>query len=626
MFAATLNLFINLNLAALPLFIFLQICNTVGGGNRKPSFRLLADYVRYFLIISTVYLFAFSLTKWNPLFNAIEHIATRVTADYFHLPFLRLAAVLDGVIIAVYLCRDWRQVRWAREFLRSLVKVERVPPTVPVYFYVALFLAVFLVETAHLCHHRFNISFAQIIEHLGFITDGGLAPLIVGSLLEPIPLGLSFVVVGVLLIVERWRLNFERKFFWILTPLVIDFAIVVVAHYAGALNYLAEQIQPPSTFYEEHYLDPKEIKISFPAHKRNLLVIFVESLDTGFLTKADGGAFDDDLLPNLKKLAAENLNFSQTKKIGGAAQCYGTGWTMAGILGYLAGVPETLSLWATGENNLGVLGEKFMPNAIALGDILAANGYREYHLGGYDSSFAGMGSFFKTHNNAEIFDISYFKRAGVLPANYSVWWGFEDRKLYQFAREKLTAAARQTEPFFFTLTTLDTHPTGYLDPQAKQKFPAKIENVWANADRQLGAFIAWLKRQDFYENTTVVILGDHLYMDFSVFPGKKDNAPTRHGEMFGETARRPLNIFINSPLSPKFAKNRQFSHFDIFPTLVEAVGGKIAAPGLGLGRSMSSGEKTLLEELGYDAVNDQLKRPSRRYDELWLLPNGGATK
>jgi phosphoglycerol transferase len=568
-------------------------------------------------------LFAFSLTEFDPLFNVIQRIATRVTANYFHLPFLRLAAVLDGVIIAVYLCRNWRLVRWTREFLRRFVKVESVPPTVPVYFFVALFLAVFLVETAHLYHQRFNIPFAQIIEHLGFITDGGLAPVIIGFLLEPTPLGISFVAVGVLFIVERWRLNFERKFFWVSTPLVMIFAFVAVAHYAGALNYIAEQTQPPSTFYEEHYLDPKEIKISLPEKKRNLIVIFVESLDTGFLTKADGGAFDDDLLPNIKKLATENLNFSQTGRIGGEIQCYGTGYTIAGILGYLAGVPKNVPLlFGNVWKPLG--GEKFMPNAVALGDILAANGYREYHLGGYDSSFAGMGSFFKTHGNAEIFDISYFKRAGVLPANYSVWWGFEDRKLYQFAQEKLTAVAQQSEPFFFTLTTLDTHPTGYLDPQAERKFPAPIENVWADADKQLGEFIAWLQRQDFYADTTTVILGDHLYQDFSVFPADFFTAPSVTGYHSGE--RYPLNIFINSPLSPKFAKNRQFSHFDLFPTLVEAVGGKIAASGLGLGRSMSSGEKTLLEELGYAAVNDQLQRPSRRYDELWTLPNGGAKK
>ncbi|MDR0869076.1 MAG: LTA synthase family protein [Planctomycetota bacterium] len=550
-------------------------------------------------------------------------MTTRANAYHLHAPFLRLAAVLDGVIIAVYLCRDWRLMRWTREFLRRFVKVKIVAPTVPVYFCGVLFFVVFLIETAHLYHQRFTISFAQIIAHWGYLFDDGLAPVIIGFLLEPLPLGIACVAVGVLLIVERLRLNFERKFFGVAAALLIDFAVIAVAHYVGAFNYLTEQMRTPSVLYEQRYLAPQAIEISFPEKKRNLIVIFVESLDTGFLTKADGGAFDDDLLPNIKKLAMENLNFSQTEKIGGEIQCHGTNYTLAGIVSNLAGIsPDGAPLLSfLNHAKKPLSGEKFMPGAVALGDILAANGYREYHLGGYDSSFAGMGSFFKTHGNAEIFDISYFKRAGVLPANYSVWWGFEDRKLYQFAQEKLTAVAQQSEPFFFTMTTLDTHPTGYLDPQAERKFPALIENVWADADKLLGEFIAWLKQQDFYENTTVVILGDHLYMDNTVFPPDFDA-----GQEYGNGARRPLNIFINSPLSPKFAKNRQFSHFDLFPTLVEAVGGKINAPGLGLGRSMSSGEKTLLEELGYAAVNDQLQRPSRRYDELWTLPNGGAKK
>ncbi|GHS94914.1 hypothetical protein FACS1894107_15400 [Planctomycetales bacterium] len=529
--------------------------------------------------------------------------------------------------------------------MRRFVGIKPAAPTaiIPVYFGAMLLIAVFFVGAAYAYHQRFDIPFAQVVEHRRFFTADGLLPTIGLFLLAPLIMTFMSYVGWRLWRHLSWRRTrkiffstpaparrqFSRKFFAVATPVVAVGAGVVFAHYVGAIDYFLMQMQPATNFYEEHYIDPRDVKISFPAHKRNLLVISVESLDAGFLTKADGGAFDDDLLPNIKKLAAENLNFSQSEKIGGAAQYYGTGWTIAGLLAYFAGVPDTHSWVDLDPNNeiAKTLAQKFMPGAVALGDILAANGYRNYYLSGQDASFAGMDSFFRTHGNTEIFDYPYFKRAGELPADYKVEWGFTDHKLYQFAQEKLTKIAAQAEPFFFTLTTLDTHPLGYLDPQAERKFPVFIENVYADADKQLGEFVAWLQQQDFYADTTVVIWGDHLCNDHRIFPdsfaGKDVHSGYKRMQRIGNGARRPLNIFINSPLSPKFAKNRQFSHFDIFPTLVEAVGGKIAAPGLGLGRSMSSGEKTLLEELGYDAVNDQLKRPSRRYDELWINNSGG---
>ncbi|GHT09017.1 hypothetical protein FACS1894139_19150 [Planctomycetales bacterium] len=568
-------------------------------------------------------MFAFSLTEFDPLFNIIQRIATRVTANYFHLPFLRLAAVLDGVIIAVYLCRDWRLMRWTREFLRRFVKVEIIAPLpVPHRFLTALFIAVFVFSAAYFFHQNFDIQFVQIIAHRQFFTDGGLNA-IIGDFVSA-PLGLAVVAVGLLLIIERLRVRFERKFFFALIPVIGLIAVGAVGFYTGAIDYFRQQSQPPSTFYEEHYLDPKEIKISFSDKKRNLLVIFVESLETGFLPTTDGGAWREDCLPNVKEIAATDLNFSQNDYLGGAAQLAGTGWTLAAIVSYFTGVPEIIPF--IGGNDLDKLGEKFMPGTVALGDILTANGYRNYFLCGSEAAFAGRDKFFKTHGDATIYDYNYFRDHRYFPADYRVWWGFEDRKLYAYAQEKLTAAAQADAPFCFTMLTVDTHPVGgYLDPQADKKLSSPFRNVVADADKLLGEFIAWLKQQEFYENTTVVILGDHLYMDNTVFPTAVVGAGEKSDDdRFGNGARRPLNIFINSPLSPKFAKNRQFSHFDIFPTLVEAVGGKIAAPGLGLGRSMSSGEKTLLEELGYDAVNDQLKRPSRRYDELWINNSGGG--
>ena len=51
----------------------------------------------------------------------------------------------------------------------------------------------------------------------------------------------------------------------------------------------------------------------------------------------------------------------------------------------------------------------------------------------------------------------------VLPEDYYVWWGFEDEKLIEYAKEDLTELASSDQPFNYTMLTVDTHfEDGYV--------------------------------------------------------------------------------------------------------------------------------------------------------------------
>jgi phosphoglycerol transferase len=314
--------------------------------------------------------------------------------------------------------------------------------------------------------------------------------------------------------------------------------------------------------------------------------------------------------------------------LGGANQVYGTEWTIAGIVAQYSGIPLAITeLNILGWNNYGIMGDRFMPGALGIGDILSGSGYTNYFILGSDIEFGGRDKYFKTHKDTVILDYNYFHENNYIPKDYGVWWGFEDRKLYKFAKEKLLNIAEKNEPFFFTLLTVDTHPSGgYLDDYAEKKYAGQFENVLADMSKQLNDFIEWIQTQDFYDNTTVVILGDHLYQDSSVFPDdyKIHKLSSKYERLyFQESAggnkykRRPINIFINSLLNPANAKNREFSHFDMFPALIDSIGGQYDAAGLGLGRSMHKGEKTLIEQSGRQFVEENLKRKSDFYDSLY---------
>lgn len=60
-----------------------------------------------------------------------------------------------------------------------------------------------------------------------------------------------------------------------------------------------------STFIEENYIAPSNANLKFPEQKRNLIMIYLESMENTFLSKDLGGYMNDNLIPELTKLADE---------------------------------------------------------------------------------------------------------------------------------------------------------------------------------------------------------------------------------------------------------------------------------------------------------------------------------
>ena len=86
-----------------------------------------------------------------------------------------------------------------------------------------------------------------------------------------------------------------------------------------------------SDIYETEYVDPKDVEIKFPEQKRNLIYIFLESMETTFMPEDKGGANKDNCLPNLYNLAKDNVNFSHNSSVGGGRDIYGATWTAAAM-------------------------------------------------------------------------------------------------------------------------------------------------------------------------------------------------------------------------------------------------------------------------------------------------------
>lgn len=360
-------------------------------------------------------------------------------------------------------------------------------------------------------------------------------------------------------------------------------------------SYLSSQLHS-SKFIEENYVDPKGIELHFPEKKRNLIYIYMESTELTFMDEAHGGAFPDNLLPEMTALSKEGEDFSgEGDSRNGGIALPGATWTMGAIFAQSTGLPLKISI----EQNSMDSQKAFFPSVTALQDILKEEGYTQKFLLGSVGYFGGRELYMKDHGDVKVEDFSYWKRKNKFPKDYWVNWGFEDEKLYSYAREELSSLAKENKPFNLTLLTVDTHfPDGYVCRLCQNNYPDnQYANVYRCASRQVTDFVNWIKKQDFYENTTIVISGDHPTMDRDFC----DHVPKSY-------QRKVYTVFLNSAAKRKDRNKREYSTFDYFPTTLAAMGVEIPGNRLGLGTNLFSGESTLTEKFGKEEKKELEER------------------
>ena len=182
--------------------------------------------------------------------------------------------------------------------------------------------------------------------------------------------------------------------------------------------------------------------------------------------------------------------------------------------------------------------------------------------------------------------------------------------MYEIAKKRLDKISKNGEPFNLHLISIDTHfIDGYVGDYSETKYKAQYENAYATTSRLTYEFIEWLKEQPYYENTTIVIMGDHLSMQDNFF--KKRDAKDRY----------VYNVIINPYKKTDNNSNRIVTALDSYPTIICALGGTIKGDKLGLGVNLFSSEKTLAEKYGLKYVEEELKKKSEFYNDVIIDDN-----
>ena len=355
-----------------------------------------------------------------------------------------------------------------------------------------------------------------------------------------------------------------------------------------------------STYIEDNYADPSKVDVRFPQKKRNLIYIYLESMEMTYADRKNGGGFDFNAIPELTELAEDNEDFSgRDKTLNGGIAMTGATWTVGAMFAQTSGLPLKIPLDTNGMSSQ----EKFFPGIRTLGDILDDAGYQQYLMMGSSASFGGRDTYFTEHGNYEMLDYTYARQNGLIPYNYHVWWGYEDQKLFAFAKDKLSSLGKSTQPFNFTMLTVDTHfPDGYVCSLCDDEFEGnQYANVMHCSSRQVTEFIKWCQQQPWYSNTTIVISGDHPTMDADFCD-----------DVAKDYQRKVYTVYINADAKPADPdKTRLYSTFDDFPTTLAALGCTIDGNRLGLGTNLFSDVPTLTERDGLDEENVELMRNSQ---------------
>lgn len=392
--------------------------------------------------------------------------------------------------------------------------------------------------------------------------------------------------------------------------LLLLFASLVSLFFICRAEYLKleipaylDSLSHQTTLYEDYYVQPTDEILTAPAQKKNLLCIYMESMENTYASVEDGGFQPVNYMPELTALAAENISFSDSDKLGGAHNPYGTGWTVAALFATSSGLPFRFP----GVGNEMDQHELFASGVTSLGDILSAQGYEQEFLCGSPGNYAGRADYYAQHGGAQIYDYDAALSNGDIPADHYVWWGYEDKYLYEIAQKELTRLSASDAPFALTMLTVDTHHVGgYVCDLCEDEYENQTANVVRCADRQISTFLSWCREQDFYDDTLIVVIGDHPRMDSELVEGIEAYDRTNY------------NLFLNvdsSLTDGARMTNRLYTPMDLFPTILSALGNQIDGDRLGISTDLFSARPTLSEELGYDALNTEIGKYSQYYVE-----------
>ena len=352
-----------------------------------------------------------------------------------------------------------------------------------------------------------------------------------------------------------------------------------------------------------HLSDPKIV--ANPIEKKNLILVYLEGLEANYLDKELFGTIS----PELDAIVDKSLKFENIYQV------EATGWSLAGTIATQCGVP-TLPFGAKQLDEMHDI-PRIMPGVTCLGDVLTSEGYNINYVAstkivGNKMGFYGFDNFFDTHSYDNIVDrdviVERFKLPDFKPLESSAW-GLYDSQLFDAAYEVVKELDKQDHPFSVAMSTMDTHGPAVISLPCQtdgKDISERMEDSVACAGRLLSEFLEKLERSVNLDDYRVVIVSDHL--------AHHNNASDR----LSQKTRSNLVLLYGAAEGEKNSK--EGSMLDVYPTILDWLG-LLDGTEAGFGRSLLSDDMTLVEEIGFEAINSRFKTDVETAQYIWTEPS-----
>lgn len=371
-----------------------------------------------------------------------------------------------------------------------------------------------------------------------------------------------------------------------------------------------------SDYIKNNYSDPTEFSIQSSKANPDILIIFVESLES---TYSKANIFGKNLIPELTKWKNSGANFGEFHAINGAS------WTMGGVFSALCGLPLKPIGLQTGNNYQ--FSENFLSKGKCLTDLLAKENYEISFFKGASLIFAGFDKFLIQHKSNRNFGYEQFFDNGLVKSKEN-GWGINDSTLLEIAFNDIKNRGGSSTPKLDMVLTVNTHPPAGIKDKKCQVFPVNYSPddsdpgmrklSYQCADILVSNFIEAIENLKDNKERIILVMGDHLAM-----------RSTLDADLMKMGSNESRQIFIGATHISASGKKmpidmedyRNFTHLDIYPTVMQMAGFSWGEHRrIALGRSLlekKDNDMTLVERDGLNQLNKSLSCKSGFFESLW---------
>ncbi|WP_235540843.1 LTA synthase family protein [Paenibacillus sp. Root52] len=221
-----------------------------------------------------------------------------------------------------------------------------------------------------------------------------------------------------------------------------------------------------------------------------------------------------------------------------------------------------------------VYADKALPS---LPKLMSANGYQTATFHTNDVRFWNRDQLYQALGFDNYYDIHYFG------TNDTIAFSASDDVLYDKTLDQLEAMQSAGSPYYAHIISMSAHHPYHLpDSKISLELPARYQDTLPGdylisqhyADQAVGEFINGLKERGLWDNSLLVVYGDHLGLPiYSLDPEDEVLMEEIYGRGYTSVDMINIPLIVNAPgITPAMQLEQLGGHVDILPTIAGLTG------------------------------------------------------